>query len=107
MFAADRLPSVPHGNHQVDCIANTDIQSKAGQHWCAFYLKGLNQAEFFDSYGYPPEHYNNFFSLWMREHFVVKQLNTVQMQRKYCSMCGLIVCLVTTEVEGSNYGLIQ
>ena len=55
VFAADELPKVitsPCG-----FVANTDPSTEPGTHWVAFYFPSRDKGEFFDSYGYPPEHY--------------------------------------------------
>ena len=56
VFAADELPKTfdtfPYG-----FVANTDPSTEPGTHWVAFYFPSRDKGEFFDSYGYPPEHY--------------------------------------------------
>ena len=48
--------TLPKGtlNYSYGFIANTDIHSRVGQHWCAFYGDGDGHVEFFDSYGRSP-----------------------------------------------------
>ena len=56
VFAADELPKTfdtfPYG-----FVANTDPSTEPGTRWVAFYFPSRDKGEFFDSYGYPPEHY--------------------------------------------------
>ena len=56
VFAADELPKImntfPYG-----FVANTDPSTEPGTHWVVFYFPSRDKGEFFDSYGYPPEHY--------------------------------------------------
>ncbi|MEW8543556.1 MAG: hypothetical protein AB2693_08460, partial [Candidatus Thiodiazotropha sp.] len=59
VYAADEIPKyVRHRGF----IANTDASSKPGKLWCAFYFDDRGQSEFFDSYGKPPDYYNNTFA---------------------------------------------
>ena len=89
VFAADQLSKVIPSNYPYGFIANTDIQSKRGQHWCAFYANEPGEAEFFDSYGFPSQQYSQFFSQWMQEHSILQKYNKVQIQSEYSSVCGL------------------
>ena len=59
VFPSDRLPKKME-HYPCGFIANTDPSAKPGTHWVAFYFPSKSEAEFFDSYGYPPEHYKNF-----------------------------------------------
>ena len=53
-FAADRLPSVWNQREDRCLVANTEIQSREGRHWVAFFLQRNGHVEYFDSYGLPP-----------------------------------------------------
>ena len=67
MFPSDKLPRTID-KKQCGFIANTDASSEPGTHWVAFYFPTVNEAEFFDSYGHPPEHYKDPFAdplLWI------------------------------------------
>lgn len=89
VVAADQLPdtltSLPCG-----FIANTDIATKAGSHWCAFYFDPVGNGEFFDSYGKAPQFYNihflNFFNHHARKG---KKVNNKRIQGDFSSVCGL------------------
>ncbi len=66
-FAADRLPKTPT-KYPCGFIANTDIYSNPGEHWCAFYVEKPGVVEFFDSYGNPGGYYNDYFKLRISGH---------------------------------------
>lgn len=88
VFAADRLPTklltLPVG-----FIANTDIHSKEGRHWCAFFVDNNGQVEFFDSYGRSPEYNSSFFKKWLNDNALTVKYNDVQIQSDYSNVCGL------------------
>ena len=92
VFAADRLPlstpSYPHGY-----IANTDVSSKPGQHWCAFYDDGKGHIDFFDSYGQPPAKNSVWFTRWLHRRAKTLKINDVQLQSDSSSICGLYCIL--------------
>ena len=89
VFAADRLPKqLTH--FPCGFIANTDIHSKPGKHWIAFYVRDIGHVEFFDSYGKRPSYYNHHFSLWLRKHARNGLIiNYRQIQGDYSNVCGL------------------
>jgi hypothetical protein len=72
-------------------IANTDIHSANGRHWCAFYFSdGGREAEFFDSYGRNPAHNSDHFATWLDEHAPPHvQWSRKQIQSDYSDVCGL------------------
>ena len=92
VFAADRLPkgtlSYPYG-----FIANTDIYSRVGQHWCAFYGDGDGHVEFFDSYGRSPNLNNIHFVRWLDTYAKTKEINDKQLQSDNSTLCGLYCIL--------------
>ena len=75
VFAADELPlSLDH--YPTAIISNTDGSDKSGTHWTAFYFPNKNApAEFFDSFGRPPEFYNPHFKNFL-ENNATKWLTT-------------------------------
>ena len=82
VFAADMLPK------SVDAfpcgfIANTDPSTKPGTHWVAFYFPSGEKGEFFDSYGYPPEHYGESFKLYN-----IETWNNRKIQNSWSEVCG-------------------
>jgi hypothetical protein len=55
-FAFDERPSQP--TYPSCFILNTDIRTKPGQHWLAFFYNKKGFCDFFDSYAKPPSYYN-------------------------------------------------
>jgi hypothetical protein len=51
------LPQTPFG-----FIANTDIHTKFGQHWVAFFSEVPGKFDFFDSYGRTPRENSAYFT---------------------------------------------
>lgn len=63
------------------CIANIDDSNKPGKHWVAYYVRGPNDYDFFDSYGLTPSHYA--FALNSPT-----DLNTRSLQSDLSNTCG-------------------
>ena len=85
VYAADEIPKyVRYGRF----IANTDASSKPGKHWCAFYFDGTGQSEFFDSYGKPPDYYNNTFSSCLHNNSTVHLYNSKRLQSSSSNVCA-------------------
>ena len=85
VFAADRLPKyICQGGF----IANTDVHSKPGKHWCAFYFDGAGCSEFFDSYGKHADCYNNTFSKCLQNNSTVHVYNNKPLQSNFSRVCG-------------------
>lgn len=88
VFAADRLPSAlpqtPFG-----FIVNTDIHSKPGVHWCAFFSDASGRFEFFDSYGRPPGINSHYFKRWIEIKAKTVHTNHIQIQSDNSTLCGL------------------
>ena len=79
VFAADELPKVitsPCG-----FVANTDPSTEPGTNWVAFYFPSREKGEFFDSYGYPPEHYGF-------ESYKIETWNKYKLQSSWSNVCG-------------------
>ena len=72
-------------------IANTDPSSKPGQHWVVFFFRNANSAEFFDSYGRAPDHYNEHFINFIRRNTHSYVWNTVTLQQNNSQVCGYYV----------------
>lgn len=85
VYPADQLPKyIRRGGF----IANTDISSKPGRHWCAFYFDEAGQSEFFDSYGKPPQYYNSKFLSCLLDNSVVQLYNSQTLQSNFSNICG-------------------
>ena len=67
VFASYRLPQTIE-TYPCGFVANTDPSHKPGTHWVAFYFVSKEEGEFFDSYGYPPDHYQNSFKDFLDRH---------------------------------------
>ena len=96
VFAADRLPtrlpSAPFG-----FIANTDIHSKPGQHWCAFFCNCKGHVDFFDTYARTPAQNSQHFQQWLDTNANTVQINRAQIQSDSSSLCGLYCILFLHE----------
>ena len=87
VFASNELPSkiptFPSG-----LIANTDPNTKAGQHWVAMYFPDVNKKEFFDSYGFPPNYYTTRFTKFLASHPGDTEHNVGTLQALNSNVCG-------------------
>ena len=88
VFAADQLPRTIR-TFPCGFIANTDISSRAGQHWLAFFMRDDNVVECFDSYGQNPGVYNGLFMTWIHRHAKNVLLSEQRLQSDYSNVCGL------------------
>lgn len=88
VYPSDHLPrnirKYPYG-----FIANTDIHTKPGQHWCAFSGDGQGHVRFFDSYGRSPSLNSDHFERWIRLNAKTVTINTRQIQSDDTNVCGL------------------
>lgn len=92
VFPADRLPlelpKTPFG-----FIANTDIHSKHGQHWCGFFCDGFGHVDFLDTYGRTPGQNSSYFQHWLRIKASKVHTNRIQLQSDHSNVCGLYCIL--------------
>lgn len=70
-------------------IANTDIKEEPGSHWVAIFV-GVEQTEFFDSFGRSPEACASYFRPFLRRHASKSPLkvNDKQIQDFFSTACG-------------------
>ena len=80
VFAADELPKIMN-TFPCGFVANTDPSTEPGTHWVAFYFPSREKGEFFDSYGYPPEHYGF-------ESYKIETWNKHKLQSSWSNVCG-------------------
>ena len=80
VFAADELPKVMN-TFPCGFVANTDPSTEPGTHWVAFYFPSREKGEFFDSYGYPPEHYGF-------KSYKIETWNKHKLQSSWSNVCG-------------------
>jgi hypothetical protein len=92
VFAADRLP--------VNCprppfafIANTDIHTRSGQHWCAFFSDTRGHIDFLDTYGRTPNQNSHQFQRWLASNANTVHTSQRQLQSNNSTVCGLYCIL--------------
>ena len=69
-------------------ICNTDPSHLPGRHWVVFWFRNWTQAEFYDSLGYAPNHYDDRFSRFLKDNATSFRYNDVPLQAKYATTCG-------------------
>lgn len=87
VYASDKLPKeIEH--FPCGFVANTDPSNKPGTHWVAFYFLSEHEGQFFDSYGNPPDYYNETFRHYLDHHAVEWNFNTHALQSIWTDVCG-------------------
>ena len=81
VFAADELSDLD--TFPCGFVVNTDPSTEPGTHWVAFYFPSRDKGEFFDSYGHPPEHYGEPFTVYN-----VETINSHKLQSSWSNVCG-------------------
>lgn len=85
VFASDALPH--HVTQRPSAfVVNTDPAEKPGQHWIAIYLRGDGAAEYFDSYGLPPQLPE--FKLFLKKNASDIRVNHQRLQGPFSAVCG-------------------
>jgi hypothetical protein len=76
-------------------ISNTDPSWLPGKHWVSFYFPKKGSAEFFDSFGHPPEFYSDHFVsfLQLNSSNNAYMFNRWQIQNSHSNVCGLYCVL--------------
>lgn len=92
VFAADQLPRGKM-NRPYGFIANTDVHSKQGRHWCAFFCDSQGDIDFFDSFGRSLETNSTYFDHWIQKRSHNVRVNTQQLQSDESNVCGLYCIL--------------
>ena len=87
VFPSDKLPQVMD-RYPCGFVANTDPSSQSGTHWIAFYFASEHKAEFFDSYGQPPDHYRDSFVDFLDKHSYEWDFNKRKLQSIWSDVCG-------------------
>ena len=87
VLAADELPSVI-GYRPRHYVVNTDVRGQPGTHWVAFFFPKTGPAEFFDSLGRAPEHYNRRFKNVLIYNGPSYAYNNVPVQPDGTNTCG-------------------
>ncbi len=89
VYAADQLPLLVHIRPRL-YVANTDISSKLGSHWVAFYFpEDDGPGEFFDSVGHRPDYYHSFFQSFLINNGTNYLSLTERIQGHGSNTCGL------------------
>lgn len=89
VFPCNKLPSKI--KKPAFIVANTDPSNKPGEHWVAFYFPTKGHAEFFDSFGQPPN--KRFFTNFLKRHSRKYIINNIRFQGNFSSTCGNYCCL--------------
>ena len=82
VFAADELPEIIN-TFPCGFVANTDPSTEPGTLWVAFYFPSREKGEFFDSYGHPPEYYDESFKFE-----TIETWNNRKLQSSWSEVCG-------------------
>lgn len=90
VFAKDQLlcrniPSRPSAY-----VINTDPSNKPGEHWVAVYFDGKGNAEYFDSFGFPPSFVPSINRFIVQNSFKLK-FNKRLLQELTSAVCGYYV----------------
>jgi hypothetical protein len=88
VFPADQLPK-SLSTFPCGFVVNTDPSTKPGTHWVVFYFPTYNTGEFFDSYGQPPEHYNESFKTYFKPY--EWKHNTQKLQSSWAILYFLLI----------------
>lgn len=89
VFPCNKLPSKIKKPSFI--VANTDPSNKPGEHWVAFYFPTKGHAEFFDSFGQPPN--KRYFTKFLERHSRKYVINSHRFQGNFSSTCGNYCCL--------------
>lgn len=102
VYASDTLPKVIE-NYPCGLIVNTDPQTEKGSHWLAMYFPSKESAEFFDSYGNPPDFYEENFKTFLNSHSRKWTYNHRCLQSLTSSMCGqFCVYFLLNRIRGKS-----
>lgn len=100
VYAADELPQKV--NLPASLIINTDNSYNEGRHWLAIYIDSNEVAEYFDSFGIPPN--NNNFIKFIRRNSRSWSFNDIGLQSYFSNVCGKY-CLCYLYFKSQNYTL--
>jgi hypothetical protein len=99
-FSRDKLPDV--NKYPAAVVINTDVSSRPGEHWVAVYFNSERQAEYFDSYGFPPLHID--IKRFIEKNSIGWCYNTVLLQAIDSITCGkYCVLFITLRSLGMPY----
>lgn len=84
----DKLPKKKIRTFPISFIVNTDTSREPGKHWVAFYLENPHYGDFFDSYGYRPEHLAPEFETFLSRNVEHWNHNERKVQGDFSTTCG-------------------
>ena len=87
VFPRDKLPHYVDIRRPGAYIINTDHSSGPGEHWVVVWFDGRGKAEYFDSFGLPPLHYE--IESFLLRHSQTYMYNKRLLQDLTSSACGL------------------
>ena len=99
-FACDELPSNQLSKKPFALIMNTDPVDKPGQHWVAIFVDKHNNAEYFDSYGFPPLNVS-VYKFFENQNVASFIHNTIQLQGVTATTCGAY-CITFLKLRCQN-----
>ena len=87
VFPSDRWPRTID-KKPCGFIANTDPSTEPRTHWVEFYFPTELKAAFFDSYGYPTEHYRDTFPDYLNNNSYEWEFSNRKLQSIWSDVCG-------------------
>lgn len=105
VFSSNTLPQIV-SVYPSAYICNTDPSYLPGSHWIVFWIHSPNYAEFYDSLGKLPEHYDAAFGVFLQNNCASCVYNNVQIQSRDSVTCGYHV-LFYLWMKCYNYDMSQ
>ena len=90
IFAVDTLQKCKLGPGQ-GVIVNTDVWKGRGIHWVVLYRSAQGNYEFFDSFGRPPQYYDERFKTFLQRDLRDPIHNSMPLQDNDSDLCGAYV----------------
>lgn len=87
VFSPDTLPSRVN-TYPSAYICNTDPSHLPGQHWVVVWMETPRKAEFFDSLGQCPEHYDDRIKDFIIRNSEKFKCNEIRLQKRNSTTCG-------------------
>lgn len=84
VFPSDKLPK--HISYPCSLVVNTDPSFEKGEHWVCYYFDSNGNAEYFDSYGFPPSNCELF--KFLVDNGNTFKCNNIQLQGLKSKVCG-------------------
>ena len=87
VFSSNTLPRTVT-SYPSAYICNTEPSHLPGAHWIVFWIHSPKYADFYDSLGKPPQHYDQSFQSFLERNCEVCVYNNVRLQSKDSNTCG-------------------